>query len=253
MIELSHVMKTFQTAGGSLKAVDDVSVTIEKGEIFGFIGFSGAGKSTLLRCINLLEKPDSGKVIIDGEDFTKLSKRELRKQRQNIGMIFQHFNLLYNATTYENVAFPLEIAKVPKEERRKRVLRALDIVDLPEKADDYPSRLSGGQKQRIAIARAIVMRPKILLCDEPTSALDPQTTDTILKYLKRVNSELGVTVVLVTHEMEAARKICNRVFVMEEGHEVEMITLNDGVPESAEGDGPQSDIARYLFIGGEGI
>ncbi|MDR3288717.1 MAG: ATP-binding cassette domain-containing protein [Peptococcaceae bacterium] len=247
MIQLTDVKKTYSTSTGPLAAVDSVSIHIGKGEIFGFIGFSGAGKSTLLRCINLLEKPDAGSVRIDGEDLMALSKKDLLTRRQKIGMIFQHYNLLQNATVFDNVAFPLEIAGVNKSQRRERVLHSLKIVDLPEKAADYPSKLSGGQKQRVAIARAIVTAPKILLCDEPTSALDPQTTQSILKYLQRVNQELSITIVIVTHEMEAARKICNRVAVMERGKLIETLDM------SAETLLPQSELAKYLFMNGDGI
>ncbi|GHU41713.1 hypothetical protein FACS1894111_04420 [Clostridia bacterium] len=247
MIQLNNINKTYKTSSGLLKAVDAVSVHIEKGEVFGFIGFSGAGKSTLLRCINLLERPDEGGVQVDGEDFTGLSKKELLKQRQKIGMIFQNYNLLQNANVFDNVAFPLEIAHVPKESRREHVEKSLAIVDLSEKARDYPAKLSGGQKQRVAIARAIVTEPKILLCDEPTSALDPQTTQSILEYLKRVNQDLGITVVIVTHEMEAARHVCDRVAVMEHGKLIETVTM------SASSSLAQSDLAKMLFVDGGGI
>ncbi|MDR3170207.1 MAG: ATP-binding cassette domain-containing protein [Treponema sp.] len=188
MIDLQNIEKTYQTANGPLRAVNGVSVHIGKGEVFGFIGFSGAGKSTLLRCINMLEHPDSGKVIVDGEELTSLSKKELLKKRQSIGMIFQHYNLLLNSTVFKNAAFPLEIVGVTKDAIQKRVTRSLEIVDLREKEKEYPARLSGGQKQRVAIARAIVTEPKILLCDEVTSALDPQTTQTILHYLKPMST-----------------------------------------------------------------
>lgn len=247
MIQLQDISKTYQTANGPLRAVNSISVHIKKGEIFGFIGFSGAGKSTLLRCVNLLERPDSGSVFVDNEDITGLPKKELLKRRESMGMIFQHYNLLLNSTVRKNVAFPLEITGVKKQEIRKRVSRSLEIVDLPEKENDYPSKLSGGQKQRVAIARAIVTSPKILLCDEVTSALDPQTTETILKYLKRVNQGLGITIVLVTHEMEAARAICNRVAVLENGFLVETLDMADKKTT------PQSKIAKYLFANGEGI
>lgn len=247
MIQLFAINKTYQTSNGLLKAVDSVSIHIKRGEIYGIIGFSGGGKSTLLRCVNLLERPDSGIVLVDGENLTSLNRKELLKRRQQIGMIFQHFNLLGNCTVYENVSFPLEIAGFAKVERRKRILDSLDIVDLSEKVNDYPAKLSGGQKQRVAIARALANNPKILLCDEPTSALDPQTTDSILSYLKRVNEELGITIILVTHEMEAARAICGCVSVMEKGRLVETIDM------TAASIVPQSQIAKYLFSNGEGI
>lgn len=247
MIYLSGINKLYKTSAGILKAVDNVSIHVGKGEIYGIIGFSGAGKSTLLRCINLLERPDTGKIIVDGEDFTQLTKRELLRQRQKIGMIFQHYNLLSNATVYDNVSFPLEISGLFKTERRQRIMNSLDIVDLSEKAKDYPAKLSGGQKQRVSIARAIAMNPKLLLCDEPTSALDPQTTESILHYLRRLNTELGLTIVLVTHEMEAARMICEHVSVMENGKLIETIDMTDSAAV------PQSQIAKYLFYNGEGI
>jgi D-methionine transport system ATP-binding protein len=247
MIQLADINKTYQTSNGLLNAVESVTVHINKGEIYGIIGFSGAGKSTLLRCINLLERPDSGSVVVDGIELTKLSKKELLAQRLHIGMIFQHFNLLGNCTVYQNVDFPLDIAGVPKHERRKRIMESLAIVDLTEKEKDYPAKLSGGQKQRVAIARAIAMRPKIMLCDEPTSALDPKTTESILSYLKRINQSLGVTMVIVTHEMAAARFTCDRVSVMENGKFVETFDMLD--TEFA----PQSNIAKYLFSNGDGI
>jgi D-methionine transport system ATP-binding protein len=247
MIQLVEIKKTYQTSSGPLLVLDSVSVHIEAGVIFGFIGFSGAGKSTLLRCINLLERPDSGLVFVDGENLTALTKKELLVRRQKIGMVFQHYNLLQNATAFENVVFPLEIARVPKSERRERVLQCLKIVDLSEKMGDYPSKLSGGQKQRVAIARAIVTKPKILLCDEPTSALDPQTTRSILQYMKRINEELGITIVLVTHEMHAVRSICNRVAVMDMGRLIETFEMSN------ESQSPQTELAKFLFSNGEGI
>ncbi|MDR0703445.1 MAG: ATP-binding cassette domain-containing protein [Planctomycetaceae bacterium] len=247
MIQLTKIKKTYQTSNGLLCAVDTVSVQVCAGEIFGFIGFSGAGKSTLLRCINLLEKPDNGEVWVDGENFMLLSKKELMKQRRKIGIVFQHYNLLQNATVFENAAFPLEIAKTAKIERRRRVLQCLEIVGLSEKAGDYPSKLSGGQKQRVAIARAIVTNPKILLCDEPTSALDPQTTQIILQYLQLINKELGITIVLVTHEMGVVRTICDRVSVMEKGKLIETLDMSETDLS------PQSELAKFLFINGGGI
>lgn len=247
MIQLTDIKKTYQTSSGLLCAVGCVSVDIKAGEIFGFIGSSGAGKSTLLRCINLLEKPDSGSVIVDGEDIMRLPRRELLRRRQKIGMVFQHYNLLQNANVFKNVAFPLEIAGVAKSELSERVLQSLKTVDLSERAKDYPSKLSGGQKQRVAIARAIVTNPKILLCDEPTSALDPQTTQSILQYLKLINHELGITIVLVTHEMEAIRAICNRVAIMEKGKLVETLDLSETTML------PKSELAKLFFTNGEGI
>jgi D-methionine transport system ATP-binding protein len=241
MIEFREVSKTFNTPNGPLRAVDSVSLTIERGEIFGLIGFSGAGKSTLLRMINLLERPDEGTVTVGGVDLTGLSMRELRRRRLSIGMIFQHFNLLNNLTVYDNVSFPLEIAKVPKAERKRRIEECLEMVGLLDKAKVYPAKLSGGQKQRVAIARALANRPEVLLCDEPTSSVDPQTTGSILASLKEINEKLGITIVLVTHEMNVVKAICNKVAVMEHGRIVEQFDLD------AKEIAPKSPIARFLF------
>ena len=248
MIRLEKITKTYQTANGPLRALDSINIHIQKGAVFGFIGFSGAGKSTLLRCINLLERPDSGSVFIDNEDITRLSRKELLRRRERVGMIFQHYNLLLNSTVYKNVAFPLEIMRIKRAEIEKRVKKSLEIVDLQKKTSDYPAKLSGGQKQRVAIARAIITEPKILLCDEVTSALDPQTTGIILNYLKKINSELGITIVLVTHEMEIARTVCDRVGVLENGFLVETLNMAENTAYT-----PQSKIGRFLFGGGEGI
>ncbi|MDR0628995.1 MAG: ATP-binding cassette domain-containing protein [Treponema sp.] len=248
MIRLEKISKTYQTANGPLRALNSINIHIQKGSVFGFIGFSGAGKSTLLRCINLLERPDSGSVFIDNEDITKLSKKELLRRREKIGMIFQHYNLLLNSTVYKNVAFPLEITHMKKHEIEKRVKKSLEIVDLQEKTGDYPVKLSGGQKQRVAIARAIIKEPKILLCDEVTSALDPQTTEIILNYLKKVNRELGITIVLVTHEMDVARTVCGPVGVLENGFLIETLNIAGNAAYT-----PQSKIGRFLFGSGEGI
>ena len=221
MISLEHVSKTFSSTAGNVHAVEDVTLHIKDGEIFGIIGFSGAGKSTLVRCINLLERPTEGKVLVADDDLMSLSAKELREVRKKIGMIFQHFNLMKSRTVYQNIAFPLKDSKLSKEEKDKKILSLLELVDLKEKKDAYPSQLSGGQKQRVAIARALANSPKVLLCDEATSALDPQTTKSILKLLKRVNEELGITIVLITHEMAVIKEICDRVAVMENGHVVE--------------------------------
>ena len=221
MISLEHVSKTFSSTAGNVHAVKDVTLHIKDGEIFGIIGFSGAGKSTLVRCINLLERPTEGKVLVADDDLMSLSAKELREVRKKIGMIFQHFNLMKSRTVYQNIAFPLKDSKLSKEEKDKKILSLLEVVDLKEKKDAYPSQLSGGQKQRVAIARALANSPKVLLCDEATSALDPQTTKSILKLLKRVNEELGITIVLITHEMAVIKEICDRVAVMENGHVVE--------------------------------
>ncbi|ADH98663.1 methionine ABC transporter ATP-binding protein [Salisediminibacterium selenitireducens] len=221
MIELKQLKKYFPTATDTIKAVDDINLTIEKGQIYGVIGYSGAGKSTLIRLLNQLETPTSGEVTIDGKTISRMRKQELREARQEIGMIFQHFNILWSRTVAENIAFPLEINGTSKEEREKRVQELVDLVGLKGREDAYPSQLSGGQKQRVGIARALANNPKVLLCDEATSALDPKTTDAILDLLVDINNKLGLTIVLITHEMHVIRKICHRVAVMESGKFVE--------------------------------
>ncbi|WP_270179918.1 methionine ABC transporter ATP-binding protein [Alkalihalobacillus sp. CinArs1] len=221
MIELKGIKKTFFAASGPVEAVKNTDLTIEKGEIFGVIGYSGAGKSTLIRMLNLLERPTEGSVTVDDKALSKLNNKELRLARQEIGMIFQHFNILWSRTVKENIAFPLEISGVPKEKRKARVDELINLVGLSGREDAYPSQLSGGQKQRVGIARALANNPKVLLCDEATSALDPKTTDSILDLLKKINKELGLTIVLITHEMHVIRKICHRVAVMEGGSVVE--------------------------------
>lgn len=221
MIQLEKVSKTFRQGRDEIQAVTEVSLEIKKGEIFGIIGFSGAGKSTLVRCINLLERPTEGKVVIDGVDLTGLPEVRLREERRKIGMIFQHFNLLRSRTVYQNIAFPLRKSKQSKEEKHQKILSLLELVGLTDKKDVYPSQLSGGQKQRVAIARALANDPKVLLCDEATSALDPQTTKSILNLLKKVNQDLGITIVLITHEMAVVKDICDRVAIMELGRVVE--------------------------------
>ena len=221
MIELKHIVKEFNDNGRDVHAVNDVSITVNDGDIYGIIGFSGAGKSTLVRCINLLGRPNSGEVIIDGTDITRLPARELREARKKIGMIFQHFNLMPSRTVAGNVAYPLKGSGLSKDEINKRVQKLLEMVEISDKAGAYPSQLSGGQKQRVAIARALANDPKILLCDEATSALDPQTTHSILKLLKKLNKELGITIVVITHEMDVIKTICNKVAVMEKGKVVE--------------------------------
>lgn len=218
MIQLKHITKTFYTANGEVHACRDITLNIEKGEIYGIIGFSGAGKSTLVRCINLLERPTSGEVYIDGEEITCLNEKNLRFIRKKIGMIFQHFNLMRSRTVYQNIAYPLKGSGLSKVEIEKKVNDLLELVDLKDKKNAYPSQLSGGQKQRVAIARALANDPKVLLCDEATSALDPQTTKSILKLLKEVNTKLGITIVLITHEMAVIKEICNRVAIMENGN-----------------------------------
>src|SRR5690625_4365609 len=221
MIQLDNIEKIYKTKKGSVVGVDNVSLEIKKGEIFGIVGYSGAGKSTLLRCINLLERPSKGKVIIDGVDMTSLSTKELRKARQSIGMIFQGFHLVSSKTAAENIDFSLKVAGVPVEKRKERVKELLELVGLSDKAEDYPAQLSGGQKQRVSIARALANNPKVLLSDEATSALDPSTTKSILQLLKKINEKLGITIVLITHEMEVVKEICHRCAVMQDGKIVE--------------------------------
>ena len=221
MIKLENVYKTFDAAAGEVHAVKDVSLEIQDGEIFGIIGFSGAGKSTLVRCINLLERPTSGKVLVDDVELTALDEKKLREVRKKIGMIFQHFNLMRSRTVYRNIDFPLKKSSLSKAEREKKIMSLLELVGLTDKRDAYPSQLSGGQKQRVAIARALANDPKVLLCDEATSALDPQTTQSILKLLKQVNEEMGITIILITHEMAVVKDICDRVAIMEQGVVVE--------------------------------
>lgn len=221
MIELKNVKKTFVSNKKEITAVDGVNITVREGEIHGVIGYSGAGKSTLIRCVNLLEEPTEGEVIINGHDLMKISKSELRAVRGKVGMIFQHFNLLKTVTVYDNIAIPLKLAGVSKKELQARVEKYLKIVGLEDRATNFPSQLSGGQKQRVAIARALSLEPKILLSDEATSALDPETTDSILDLLLKINKELGITILLITHEMNVIQKICDEVYVMEEGKVVE--------------------------------
>ena len=221
MIRLENVSKTFTDSNKEVHAVNNVSLTINDGDIFGIIGFSGAGKSTLVRCINLLEKPTEGKVFVDDAEITALSGKELRKARKKIVMIFQHFNLMPSRTIFGNVAYPLRGSGLSKEEIKEKVHHLLELVGISEKENAFPSQLSGGQKQRVAIARALANDPSILLCDEATSALDPQTTKSILKLLQQLNQTLGITVVVITHEMAVVKEICNRVAVMDHGDVVE--------------------------------
>lgn len=270
MIELKNISKVFHTADGDVDACSNVDIKVESGEIFGIIGFSGAGKSTLIRCINLLEKPTEGTVTVDGRELTaflperiktsaaiqgkglarkinvfkekKRAKKELLLARQNIGMIFQQFNLLMQRTALGNILFPLEIAKVPRKEAIERARELLEIVGIPDKENAYPSQLSGGQKQRVAIARALATRPKVLLCDEATSALDPTTTRSILSLLKQINKKLGITIVIITHEMSVVEEICSRVAIMEESRVVEQGRVED-IFQS-----PASSMARKLIF-----
>ncbi|MCX6937789.1 MAG: methionine ABC transporter ATP-binding protein [Verrucomicrobia bacterium] len=230
MIFLKHVSKTFQTPDGPLRAVSRASLHIAPGEIYGIIGFSGAGKSTLLRTINLLERPDPDpqtRIEVDGRDLLALPKPELLRARQSIGFVFQNFHLLNNRTVADNIAFPLEIAGLPAAARAKRVAEVLEIVGLSDKARAFPAKLSGGQRQRVAIARALANHPKVLLCDEPTSSVDPQMTSNLLAFLRQLNERFGLTIVLVTHEMNAVNAICNHVAVMEAGQVVERFSLRD--------------------------
>ena len=237
MIEIRSLSKTFGSGEGAVVALQDVSLAVQPGEIFGIIGLSGAGKSTLVRCMNLLERPDQGSVLFHGEDLTRMSPKELRLQRRKISMIFQSFNLLDQRTSLDNICFPLELAGVPKKEARKRAMELLETVGLPDKAGAYPVQLSGGQKQRIAIARALASDPEVLLCDEATSALDPQTTDQILKLLQKINQERGITVIIITHQMSVIEQICHRVAILDSGcvaeiGEVERVFTD---PQSAAG------------------
>ena len=217
MIKISHVEKIYDSPAGKVHALKGIDLEIAKGEIYGIIGLSGAGKSTLVRCINMLERPTSGSVIVDGQDMMKLSESELRAARKNIGMIFQHFNLLSSATVYDNIAFPLTLSKTPPEVIEKKVKPLLELVGLKDKANQYPAQLSGGQKQRVGIARALASDPKILLCDEATSALDPQTTKSILDLIRVINKNLSLTVVVITHEMQVIKEICDKVAVISDG------------------------------------
>lgn len=221
MIQFINTEKEFKTKAATIKALNSINLTVNQGDIFGVIGYSGAGKSTLIRTVNLLETPTSGSILVDSKDLTTLSKRQLREEKKKIGMIFQHFNLLTSRTVFDNVAIPLELSKLPKKEIIQRVNEALAFVGLENKATSYIEQLSGGQKQRVGIARALVTQPTILLCDEATSALDPQTTKSILELLKKVNEQFNITILIITHEMEVIKEICNRVAVMEAGNIIE--------------------------------
>lgn len=221
MLEIQNVSKVYKVKKKNVTGVDHVSLTIDNGEIFGIVGYSGAGKSSLLRCINLLEQPTNGQILIDGQDLTKLKGEQLRQARLKIGMIFQHFYLISQKTVGENIEFALKAANIPKEERRERVEELLHMVGLSDKKDVFPAQLSGGQKQRVGIARALANNPSILLCDEATSALDPTTTTSILRLLKKINRELGITIVLITHEMDVVKEICDRMAIMQNGKVIE--------------------------------
>lgn len=242
MIRLEHITKEFSSKNKKITAVNDVSLHIKKGEIYGIIGFSGAGKSTLVRCINLLEIPTAGRVYFENKELTSAGEKELRTARQKMGMIFQQFNLLEQRSVLENICYPLEIEKMPKKERTARAKELLELVDMEEKANAYPSRLSGGQKQRTAIARALATNPEVLLCDEATSALDPIATRSILALLKKINEMLGVTIIIISHEMQVVEQICDRVAVMsngmiQESGEVKEVFLN-----------PKSKTARQMIL-----
>ena len=264
MIELKHISKVFPTADGDLRALNDINLTIGDGDVFGIVGMSGAGKSTLVRCINLLERPTQGQVVIDGRDLCAMPEKELIRQRRSIAMIFQQFNLLMQRTCLKNICFPMEIAGVKRAEAEQRAREYLDIVGLPDKADAYPAQLSGGQKQRIAIARALASDPKILLCDEATSALDPKTTRDILRLVKDINQRLGITVVVITHEMAVVEEICTHVAILDHGVLQETGTVEEvfSNPQTEAGrrlvypDGvvidqlPAANVIRIAFNGG---
>ena len=242
MIEIKNLSKTFPSADNTVEALKNVSITINDGDIYGIIGMSGAGKSTLVRCINMLERPTEGSVLVDGTDLGGLSDAELRKVRRNITMIFQNFNLLMQRTCLKNICFPLELAGVSKAEAKKRALELLDVVGLPDKANAYPAQLSGGQQQRIAIARALATDPKVLLCDEATSALDPKTTHSVLQLIREINQKLGITVIIITHQMSVVEEICNKVAILDHGVVVEKGPVSEVFTR------PQSDAAKRLVF-----
>ena len=241
-IEVRHLYKTFEQNGSRVEAIKDISLSIESGDIYGIIGMSGAGKSTLVRCLNYLEEPDSGEVLIQGRELGTLTAKELRNERSRIGMIFQHFNLLMQKNVIDNVCFPMSIQGIRGAKAKKRAEELLELVGLSDKADVYPAQLSGGQKQRVAIARALASDPKILLCDEATSALDPQTTASILALLKDINQKLGITIVLITHQMSVIREICTHVAIIEAGTLAEQGLVEDIFNH------PRSKVARSLIL-----
>ena len=242
MIEIKNLCKTFDAAGGKVEALKNVNITVGDGEIYGIIGMSGAGKSTLVRCINMLEHPTAGSVIIDGTDIGKLNDADLRKIRRNITMIFQGFNLLMQRTCLKNICFPLELSGVKAADAKKKAKELLEIVGLPDKADAYPAQLSGGQQQRIAIARALATNPKVLLCDEATSALDPKTTHSILTLLKEINEKTGITVIVITHQMSVVEEICDKVAILDGGEVAEMGEVSEIFSN------PKSDAAKLLVF-----
>ena len=268
MIELKNLCKTYSLADGSVEALRDVSLTIPDGDVFGIIGMSGAGKSTLVRCINMLERPTSGNVVIDGHDLTRMTERELRQERRSITMIFQGFNLLMQKNCLRNVCFPLELAGVKKAEAVKKAQSLLELVGLGDKASAYPAQLSGGQQQRVAIARALATNPKVLLCDEATSALDPKTTGAILELIRDINRKLGITVIIITHQMSVVESTCRHVAILEEGQVVEQgevsavfshpkseaarrLVFPEGNPESLLCAGSGSRLIRVVFNGAD--
>ena len=242
MIELKNLSKSFETADGTVNALKNVNLTINDGDIYGIIGMSGAGKSTLVRCINMLERPTEGSVLIDGRDLGALSEKELRGVRRNITMIFQSFNLLMQRTCLKNICFPLELSGMKRADAKKRAMELLEIVGLPDKANAYPAQLSGGQKQRIAIARALTTNPEVLLCDEATSALDPKTTHSILELIREINRKTGITVVIITHQMSVIEEICDRVAILDEG-----VVVEEGDVGTVFSD-PQSEAAKRLVF-----
>ena len=242
IIRIENLSKVFNGAAGKIVALDGINLSIDQGDIFGIIGLSGAGKSTLVRCMNLLETPTTGKVIFDGKNLLDMPRTQLLATRQQIGMIFQDFNLMAQRNSVKNVCYPMELAHVNRKDAEKRAVELLEMVGLGDRLKSYPSQLSGGQKQRVAIARALAMNPKVLLCDEATSALDPNTTRQILELLKKINSEMGVTIVVITHEMKVIETICNRVAVLDQSHVVEEGQVRDVFIH------PQSRIARQLIL-----
>ncbi len=245
IIKVQNLSKTFQTAEARVDALKNINLEINEGDIYGIIGMSGAGKSTLVRCLNFLEVPTEGQVIVEGKELGSLSNKELREARRRIGMIFQSFNLLMQKSVLDNVCFPLTIHGMKKQEAKKRALELLETVGLKEKADSYPSQLSGGQRQRVAIARALANNPRILLCDEATSALDPQTTNSILQLLRKINREMGITIIIITHQMSVVREICNRVAIIDSGEIAEEGLVEDIFNH------PKSRAARMLVIEGK--
>ena len=268
MIELRNLSKSFVTADGPVDALKHVNLTIRDGDIYGIIGMSGAGKSTLVRCINMLERPTEGSVLLDGRDLGALSKKEMQEVRREVTMIFQSFNLLMQRTCLQNIMFPLKLAHVPKAEAEARARELLETVGLPDKANAYPAQLSGGQQQRIAIARALATNPRVLLCDEATSALDPKTTHAILELIREINRKMGITVIVITHQMSVVQEICNRVAILENGAVVEEGDVSQVFsrpkaaatralvfPEMADGEGPSStgygQLVRLIFDGHE--